>query len=191
MINQHGPGKDGWLTLPGQFAGGYKQISPLRLRLYKLFERYVVGNYLKTLHELCIILRVSGPITDFDGGDGPELLRFQKKERYMKIDLVIPQSKWDNIPPEEIKLSFTKGVCSCFHLLIQRAEKEGELLDKESFVKDFNKCIALFLTDADINGDNPEEYDNDKVQNILTQYQINETLLPMKSQNNRKVNRKH
>jgi hypothetical protein len=172
ITNEHGPGKDGWLTLPGQFSGGYKQISHLETRLFKLFRKYIVGNYLKTLDELCIILRVSGAGNDFGGGDGPELLRFQKKYRYIKIDLVIPQSKWDKVPPEEIKLSFTKGVCSCFHLLIQRAEKEGELLDKESFVGAFNKCIALFLADADINGDNPEEYDTDKIQNILIQYQI-------------------
>jgi hypothetical protein len=172
-INRLSLGEHDWLLLPGQYGGGdsYKKIGHFHDRLFSLFRKYIVDNYLKTLSHLSIILRVSGPIADF-GGDGPELLRFQKKDRYIKIELVIPQSKWDNVSPEEIKLSFTKGVCSCFHLLIQRAEKEGELLDKESFISDFNKCIALFLTDADINGDNPEEYDNDKVQNILTQYHI-------------------
>jgi hypothetical protein len=176
VVDNFGPGKNGWVALPGQYGGGqsYKKIGHFHNRLFNLFEKYIVGNYLKTLNELCIILRVSGPIADF-GGDGPELLRFQKKARYLKIDFVIPQSKWDKVPPEEIKLSFTKGVCSCFHLLIQRVEKEGELLDKVSFVNDFNKCIALFLADADLNGNDPGLYDTNKVHEILSNYQINET----------------
>ncbi len=133
------------LTLPGEFGGPgtWDILSPCGIMLRKLIDKYVQGNYLKSIQEFCIILRVSGPITDFKG-DGPELLRYQKKSRYIKIELVIPESKWRDRSPEFVKDNYIKGIRECFYLLVERAEKENEIIDKENLVNDFERAMTIF-----------------------------------------------
>jgi hypothetical protein len=145
------------LTLPGQFGGGNSAyyLSPLGRQLNKILKANMCGSYLKTVEEFCIILRVSGPLADFKG-DGPEVLRHIKKSRYIKIDLVIPESKWLDRSKESIKQTYSDGIRQCFYLLVERAEKNGELIDRQGLIDDFEKSMTLFqnekiLSEREIN----------------------------------------
>ena len=132
-------------TLPGQYGGGQAgdYLIPCGTHLNRIMKENINTEYFKTIQELCIILRVSGPITDFKG-DGPELLRYQKKSRYIKIELVIPESKWRDRSPEFVKDNYIKGIRECFYLLVERAEKENEIIDKENLVNDFERAMTIF-----------------------------------------------
>ena len=132
-------------TIPGEYGGGESgdYLMPLAIQLRKIIEANVSGDYLKTIQEFCLILRVSGPITDYKG-DGPESMRYVKKSHYIKIDLVIPESKWKNQSPDTIKEYFCEGITKCFYLMIERAEKNGELIDKQGLIDDFEKSMTVF-----------------------------------------------
>ena len=135
--------------IPGQFGGGESAdyLMPCAINLRKLLETHMCGNYLKTVQEFCIILRVSGPITDFNG-DGPEVLRHVKKSRYIKVDLVIPESKWRGRSKEFIKQNFYEGITKCFYLMVERAEKNDELIDKQGLIDDFEKSMTIFRNEV-------------------------------------------
>jgi len=132
-------------NIPAQFGGGEsaKHLMPYSIQLRKVFDANICSNYLKTIQEFCFILRVSGPITDFKG-DGPESMRHVKKSHYIKIDLVIPESKWKDQSPKTIKQYFCEGITKCFYLMIERAEKNGELIDKQGLIDDFEKSMTVF-----------------------------------------------
>lgn len=136
-------------SLPGEFGGIGSSLYHMShaIRLVKLFKEHMQGDYLKTIDEFCVILRVSGDVTDY-GGDGPELLRYQKKSRYIKVDFVIPESKWRGRSPEFIKNNFCNGIRECFRLMVERAEKAKELIDKQKLIDDFEKSMALFEVEA-------------------------------------------
>ena len=137
--------------LPGQFGGGDTSpyIDSCMMRLSKIFKEEMQGDYMKTVNDFTIILRVASYITDFEGGDGPEVLRHVKKSRYIKVDLVIPESKWKGCTPEFIRDNFSNGIRECFYLLVGRAEKNGELLDKQGLIDDFERSMAVFKTETD------------------------------------------
>ena len=132
-------------TIPGQFGGIGASLYHMSFAstLKKVFKEYMQGNYLKTVEEICIILRVSGDVSDFKG-DGPEVLRHVKKSRYIKIDFVIPESKWRGKSKESIKQNFCDGITKCFYLIVERAEKNDELVDKQGLIDDFEKSMRIF-----------------------------------------------
>lgn len=108
-----------------------------------LFEEKMSAKYFSTVTILSIIFRVSGKITDF-GGEGPERLRYVKKENEITIDLVIPEDKWRGVEPETIKHYIGDGVATCFDLLIAKAEATGEIDDPRIIKRDFDEVMAEF-----------------------------------------------
>ena len=112
-------------------------------KLNDLFEKIMPGQYFATVTILSIILRVSGKITDF-GGEGPDRLRYIKRENEITIDLVIPEENWRGANSESIRRYIVGGVADCFDLLVGKAETIGEILDIDILRNDFNKVMAEF-----------------------------------------------
>jgi hypothetical protein len=111
--------------------------------LMEIFREHMQGNYLINIKEFYIALRVSGDVVDYKG-DGPERLRYMKKQGYISIDFVIPECKWNQVPCEAIKENFCKGIYECFYLMVERAEKANEFLDKQGMINDFEKSMKIF-----------------------------------------------
>lgn len=133
------------IGIGGQYGGAKSGMDfiPLQKQLNKLFEKYVSDKYFKTVVKLGIAFRVSGSVTDFKS-EGPERLEYLKKHKTITIDLVFKESDWRGVDKLEIKKKVESGVRASLELLIARAEKEKELLDKEKLVSDIEKAMTEF-----------------------------------------------
>ena len=77
---------------------------------------------------------------------GPELLKKVCGKKIYTIDLTIPQSRWDGIDEKELRLYDARGVRSCFELLVEKSDKDKELINKSKLLLDFEKGIEEFLS---------------------------------------------
>jgi hypothetical protein len=118
-------------------------IQPFQRDLINLFEKSLTGRYFRTVERLSVFLRVSGSIRGFEG-EGPQRLKFLRRDHVITVDLVIPQSRWREVKRSEIHKILYLGVKDCVELLIQRAKKEGELLDESNLVSDFQQAMDMF-----------------------------------------------
>ena len=108
---------------------------PLQKHLNDNFEKYLTKNHFKTIDGLSIIFRVSGKIHDFQS-EGPERMRYIKKDRDLTIDLVFSEVQWKGVDSNDLKALVKSGVIECMRMLIEKAEILKELLDKKVFIKE-------------------------------------------------------
>ena len=107
---------------------------------------YIVDTYFSTIVLLSIVFRVSGKVSDF-GADGPERLKFIKKDKVLTIDLVFPETSWRGVEKTVIKSSVECGVKNCLDLLIKKAAKLGEIEDFDGLKVGIDKALAEFRSD--------------------------------------------
>lgn len=164
----------GLVTIPAQYGGrhAHKKITNNSRNLRKLFDRYLAGNYFRTIRELCIILRVSGEMQDFKG-EGPELFEYIEKDKCLKIDFAIPETRWKKVPVEEIKIYFIRGIIACTRILIEEAGKLNELTNENQFWCDFYQAVCCFLSlNEPLQESTLETYDPATVKNTLEKYDL-------------------
>lgn len=147
------------IRIGAQIGGvGDKYFTPLHSGLNKSFRKHIKDGYFKTINELYMAFRVSGHITDFKS-EGPERMRYMRKQGYISIDLVFPESSWCRVHPQNVHDLIISGVEECLSLMIDRADKEKELLDRARLEKDIKTAIddCRHFEDMDY-GDLPDTY---------------------------------
>lgn len=117
---------------------------PLQKGLNDIFKQYIKGDYFHTLIELSIVFRVSGKVTDFNY-DGPERIKYSKSEPSITIDLTFPETTWRGEDVDAVKLRVKNGVMLCFELMLEKADKLGEVKDNEAIRRDINLAIVNFM----------------------------------------------
>ena len=117
---------------------------PIQKKLNECFENNINGGYLKSILKFAIGLRVSGKLCDFQS-QGAERLRYLKKTNALTIDLVFAESQWSDADMAELKKIIAQGVTECLELMIERAVKLGEVVDRVALRKDIEEAIADFL----------------------------------------------
>jgi hypothetical protein len=117
-------------------------IRPFHRELNRIFEKTLVGSYFRTIKTISIFLRVSGAFWKFEG-DGPQRLRINRRNREITIDLVIPETKW-RVSKSDLQANVQEGIFHCFNLLVERARKEGELLNESDLIRDFRQAMETF-----------------------------------------------
>ncbi len=120
-----------------------KFVRPFHKRLNELLVKIKAEKFFKTISKLSIVLRVSGEIWQFNG-EGPERLKFLKKENEMTIDLLIPKTKWMAECEEEFKPYLEKGIRKCFEYFLKRAVKEKDLISENRIRHRFNNAMDEF-----------------------------------------------
>lgn len=108
-----------------------------------IFKNSIVNKYFKNIQILSIIFRVSGNIQDFKS-EGPERLKYIKKDSVITIDLVIPMEAWKGKPISSVKKLVIEGVDECLHLLISKAEQLGEIINLNQLQLDIKKAKNEF-----------------------------------------------
>jgi len=118
-------------------------VRPSHRAMNELFEENLRGRYFQTIQKLSIVFRVSGSIWKFEP-EGPDHLRYSRRDKEITIDLVIPESRWRGAASGEIRAYVAQGVKRCFELLVARAKKEKEIIDETGLLADFQKAITEF-----------------------------------------------
>ena len=134
------------IQISGQYGDplSSKIFSPLRIELNLCFKKNISREYFNTLIKFAIVLRVSGKISDFKS-QGAERLKYWKKEKTISIDLVLSESQWLSAELSEVKKIMAEGTKECLELMIERAVKLGEVVDREALREDIEIAIADFL----------------------------------------------
>ena len=120
-----------------------KIIRPFHKRLNDLLEEVVVETYFKAIVKLSIVLRVPGEFWKFNG-EGPQKLKYMKKQKEITIDFVIPESKWKPVSEIEFSSYIENGIRQCFELFLERAKKEKELIDEDGIRSGFVNAMKIF-----------------------------------------------
>ena len=117
---------------------------PLQKRLNECFKKHIVNDYFESVTKLSIVFRASGKIWNFES-QGAECLRYLKKANTLTIDYVFTESQCLDADITEFKKIIAQGTTECLELMLQKAVKLGELLDKETLLSDIGRSIGEFL----------------------------------------------
>jgi hypothetical protein len=139
------------LQISAQYGGrdGVEHIAPMHRALNQLSKQHMGGDYCKSLDTLAVIFRVAASVNDFEGGEGLENLQVRRKDKYISIDLVIPEARWRDLTAVELRAYVAKGVRECIARLIEAAESIGELTNKTALAEDFETVMSAFEADRD------------------------------------------
>lgn len=134
------------IIISGQYGDpkASRVFWPMQKKLNDTFEKYIKDDYFHNLIELSIVFRVSGKISNFKG-DGPEKMKYLKSEPSITIDLTFPESAWRDVDRDTIKLKIVNGINSCFLLMLEKAEKLGEIKDNDAIRNDIELAISDFI----------------------------------------------
>ncbi|MFN1265793.1 hypothetical protein [Pseudomonas lundensis] len=134
------------IQISGQYGDplSSKIFSPLRIELNQCFKKNISREYFNTLIKLAIVLRVSGEISDFKS-QGAERLRYWKKDKVLSIDLVFFESQWLGVDLSVVRKIMAEGIKECLNLMIERAVKLNEVVDKEALMEGIENALADFL----------------------------------------------
>ncbi len=131
----------------GAHSGGRSAgvtISPPLLALRAALSEHCRGPYSPDVVEFALILRIDGDITHWDL-EGCKYLRRSFKERYITIDIFVPQERWQGKTSREIRQYFADGVREALSLCIKRLKKDKTPVDGERLMSDFEKAAAEYL----------------------------------------------
>ena len=134
------------IQISGQYGDplSSKIFSPLRIELNLCFKKNISREYFNTLIKFAIVLRVSGKISDFKSQDA-ERLRYWKKDKVLSIDLVFSESQWLGVDLSVVRKITAEGIKESLNLMIERAVKLNEVVDKEALMEDIENALADFL----------------------------------------------
>ena len=134
------------IQISGQYGDplSSKIFSPLRIELNLCFKKNISREYFNTLIKFAIVLRVSGKISDFKSQDA-ERLRYWKKDKVLSIDLVFSESQWLGVDLSVVRKITAEGLKESLNLMIERAVKLNEVVDKEALMEDIENALADFL----------------------------------------------
>ena len=134
------------IQISGQYGDplSSKIFSPLRIELNQCFRKNLNREYFNTLIKFVIVLRVSGKISDFTS-QGAERLRYWKKDKVLSIDLVFSESQWLGVNLSVVRKITAEGIKECLSLMMERAVKLNEVVDKEALMEDIENALADFL----------------------------------------------
>jgi hypothetical protein len=79
------------------------------------------------------------------GSESITKLRFAKKQRYMSIEIQIPEIVWQNKTLRELQFYLTSKIEIALSLCIQRLDKDKISIDKKIFFKQVKMGISEFL----------------------------------------------
>jgi hypothetical protein len=135
------------LQVSAQYGDGFSKaaVRPFHKTLNQIFESTLRGKYFRSIETLSIVFRVAGKIWKFDG-EGPERVKLLKQSREITVDLIIPEGRWRDLPPAQLRDYLDGQIRQCFQVLLSRARRADELINEESLVNDFEAAMIKFST---------------------------------------------
>ena len=142
MINEKKP----YITFGSQMGDEFAAdvVQPHLIELRKLLNKYCNTVYSPEINEFALVARVSGKIWYWDF-EGCQKLRFNRKEKYLTIDIGIPENKWKDADSLSIRKYIFDNLQSGLLQIIKRLKKEKNQIDEECLLLDLEKVEKVFL----------------------------------------------
>ncbi len=119
---------------------------PMQQRLNELFEEHCAKSYCTAVNEFSMILRVSGRMLDFES-EGIERMRRSHKNRYITVDIVIPEKRWRRVPKDKVRDDLAALVRTALVLEVGRLKNDKVDVDEVGFWRDVDKVLNKFLSE--------------------------------------------
>ena len=110
-------------------------VGRIKVPLYHALKRHVTGTHCDAVDEFGLVLRVDGSLQKF----GPEeitRLRFAKKQRYITVDIQIPEAIWKPLGDLELRQYLAAQVEASIGICVARLKKDGCHVNEAELMKE-------------------------------------------------------
>ena len=118
-------------------------VGRSKVSLYRALSRHVTGTHCDAIDEYGLVLRVDGSIQTF-GPEGITRLRFAKKQRYITVDIQIPESVWVPLGDSELRRYLGDQVTAAIRVCVARLKKDGCVTDDAALMKEVNAAVGEY-----------------------------------------------
>ena len=122
-------------------------VGRSKVELYQALARHVTSTHCDAIEEYGLVLRVSGSLDKF----GPEAitgLRFAKKQRYITLDIQIPEEAWRPLTDSELRQYLSARVQEAIGVCIARLQNDGHTVADGQLMLEISRAINEY-TDQD------------------------------------------
>ena len=113
-------------------------VQPHLIELRKLLKKYCNEPYSPDIQEFAPIAIIDGDIWYWNF-EGCQKLRFNKKERYLTLDIGMPKNRWDGVEEASIRRYLLDNLKEGLNQIVKRLKKDKIQVDDKKLFSDFEK----------------------------------------------------
>ena len=117
---------------------------PFFMPLRKLLAKHCVGPYSKDIVEFAPILRIDGDVWAWHF-EGCEALKLNRRERYVTIDIGVPEERW-RANGLALATYLVTTVEEALRQMIDRVKQKGLDLNDAALLADFEQVRTEYMT---------------------------------------------
>ena len=118
--------------------------EPYFMPLRKLLAKCCVGPYSKDIDEFAFVLRIDGRFSHWNF-EGCEELAVNRRERYITVDIGVPESRWKNQAGESIAKYLLDCVAEGLRLMVETLQKVKLDIQADKLFVDFEIVRKEYL----------------------------------------------
>jgi hypothetical protein len=100
----------------------------------------VTSTHCDAIDEYGLVLRVDGSIDTF-GEEGISSIRFAKKQRYITLDIQIPESVWRPLEDAQLRRYLGTQVAAAIRTCVARLKKDGFDVDDARLMEEVDAAV--------------------------------------------------
>jgi hypothetical protein len=106
------------------------------------------ATYCSDIREFALVLRISGSLWSFEG-EGVQNVRLRRKDSYVTADYVMPESRWQGVPPAEIADYVARAVRETLAAMVAKLVRSKIAVDSTKLLEDVHRATTAFLAETD------------------------------------------
>lgn len=120
-----------------------KRVCELKVPLFHALQRRVTATHTRLVDKYAVVLRVDGALQQY-GDEGLANLRFARTQRYVAVDVQIPQSVWAPLPEAALRAYIARQTEAAVSACVARLQREGEV-DGPSLLRQIQAAVKDYL----------------------------------------------
>ena len=120
-------------------------VGRSKVHLYRSLLRHMTSTHCDAIDEFGLVLRVDGSLQKF----GPEAitrLRFAKKQRYITVDIQIPEGCWQPLDDLELRQYLSSRIDAAIRLCVARLKKDGHVVAESNLMSEVASAINHYIS---------------------------------------------
>jgi uncharacterized Zn-finger protein len=123
------------------------KIGHEKVYLYRMLKKHVKSTYCSAIDHYGLVLRVDGALQRF-GDEGLARLRFAKKNRYITVDIQIPESVWRPLSFMETKHYLASQVRAALVTCVNRLKADKHAVGESELFEQVDAAISEYLFES-------------------------------------------
>jgi hypothetical protein len=119
-------------------------VAELKVGLFHALTKHLTSTHCKEIDEYAVVLRVDGTLHKF-GKEGLARMRLAKTQRYITVDVQIPEIAWHPLNKSQTKTYLTDQVRSAISMCVARLIEEKYLVAEERLWAQINAAFNEYL----------------------------------------------